>query len=419
VIYRILRPLARLASLIYFRKIFLLNVEAVPKEGPLLIVCNHPSAFLEACLLAVLLPRPLHFLTRGDFFKNRFFNWFLRQTHQIPIFRSKDGFEKLRNNPDTFAFCFQALKEEKAILIFPESWTVLEKRLRPLQKGAARLALGALSHVSSLNILPVGVTFSDPTKFRDLVTVKCGTPIPIHRPIHPADERMLITEITDKIEVDLRELMIHIERPEREPVFDALQQLRFTDQRLAGLPAISRVPDFPEEEVRLEKKINALSDPEGDLLADKINAYALELKRHGLVDRHFTNNARRSALCRILLIPGTLVFLAGKVISALPAWLTLQFLNSKVTNLPFYGPLKWVLGFFIFVLWYGICLLAGYLAGGITGMLVALIWLLLGYVTLLYFHDLGVRGFLAPLTMSGESRKQLAEMRKSINDTLS
>src|SRR5690606_7740872 len=132
----------------------------------------------------------LHFLTRGDFFRKSLFAWFLRQTHQVPIFRSEDGFDKLRTNRDTFSFCYQALEEHKVIVIFPETKTETEKRLRTVQKGAARIAYGTLARgmiAEPLRILPVGVTFSDPVTYRSMVTVRCGTTIPVFSPDDTAD----------------------------------------------------------------------------------------------------------------------------------------------------------------------------------------------------------------------------------------
>lgn len=414
VIYRIIRPMARLASLLYFRKIYLLNVEAVPKKGPLLLVCNHPSSFFEACILAVLLPRPLYFLTRGDFFKKKAFSWFLRQTHQIPIFRSQDGFDKLRNNQDTFAYCYQALREQKAILIFPESWTILEKRLRPMQKGAARLALGALRHIPDLNIFPVGVTFSNPLKFRGTVTVKCGNPIPVSLPPDTSDERAMMAVITSQIEKALRSLIIQIDQSEREPMYDMLQEITFHDSDIPKWPVISANDHFPAVETRLAEYTNTLSPDKESWLRQKINAYQETLRRYRLTDRHFTFTNRLSKAGRMLLAPAVVFLALGKIIFAIPTWFVIRFINAKIHKLPFYGPVKWVMGFYLIGPWCLMCLLAGYLIGGVAGMLVVFAWVMLGIIALLYFHDVSLKGFLTPLTLSSETRNSIKALRTEI-----
>lgn len=406
--------MARLADVLYFRKIFLLNVEVVPKLGPLLIVCNHPSSFFEPCILAVLMPRPLYFLTRGDFFKKRIFSWFLRQTHQIPIFRLQDGFEKLRNNTDTFAYCYQALSEHKSLLIFPESWTILEKRLRPMQKGAARLALGALKHIPDLNILPVGITFSNPTKFRSTVTVRCGKLIQVVNPKEISDERLAMAQLTTQIEAALRVLIVHIDRSEREPLYDSIQQLVFNSAGVPTSPVISAAVGFPSEELRLAEYINALSDDVTDALSAKITAYESALKQHQLTDRFFAGTNHWPEGARILLVLIVPLLILGKAIFALPGLLIPRFLNARIHKPPFYGPVKWAMGFYLFGVWILFLLILGYIIAGFTGFIVAFVWLMIGYFTLRHFHDIGTRGFLAPLMMSRESRQTLQELRNNI-----
>ena len=132
--------------------------EKIPLDKPLLLSCNHPMAFTEACLLACFLDRPLYFLVRGDVFNSKS-NWFLEKTHQIPIYRFRDGFSNMRRNASSFAWAHQALSDGKAILIFSEGNTKLQKKLSPLQKGLASLAFGAYEEkdVQGLVIVPIGI----------------------------------------------------------------------------------------------------------------------------------------------------------------------------------------------------------------------------------------------------------------------
>jgi len=74
--YRIVRPLARIALKTYFSKIYLNGLD--------------PSAFLEPCILATTLPRPLHFMVRGDLFQKPIYSAMLMSLHMIPMFRLKD-----------------------------------------------------------------------------------------------------------------------------------------------------------------------------------------------------------------------------------------------------------------------------------------------------------------------------------------
>ena len=160
-LYKFFRIVVRWAFRFYFRRITVIGKEHIPYRGAVLMLCNHPSSFLEAMLLACFQHRTLHFLVRGDMFEKKWLRPILKWTYQIPIYRKKDGFEKLRSNKSTFEFSYDKLAEKRAILIFPEASTEMVRYLRPLQKGAARLAIGAIEErpLDELIVIPCGVNF--------------------------------------------------------------------------------------------------------------------------------------------------------------------------------------------------------------------------------------------------------------------
>lgn len=85
-------------------------------------------------------------------FEKKWLKPILELTHQIPIFRMKDGFEKLKQNKSTFSRSFEILHEGKCILMFPEASTMYVPYMRPLQKGAARLACGTVEEFNTPNL---------------------------------------------------------------------------------------------------------------------------------------------------------------------------------------------------------------------------------------------------------------------------
>jgi len=105
--YKLLKVWAHLAFRLYFRRMFIFGRERIPKKGPVIFLVNHPSTFLEACIIASNQHRDLHFLVRGDMFEKKWLLPILRSTNQIPIYRFKDGFGKLRNNKSTFEQSFE------------------------------------------------------------------------------------------------------------------------------------------------------------------------------------------------------------------------------------------------------------------------------------------------------------------------
>ncbi len=55
--YRVFRALLTLCLNIFYRRIEAPGLEAIPQDGPLLLVANHGSALMDPLLLLVLVPR--------------------------------------------------------------------------------------------------------------------------------------------------------------------------------------------------------------------------------------------------------------------------------------------------------------------------------------------------------------------------
>ena len=195
----------------YFRKTIIYNREIVPEKGPLILASNHPSAFMEASVLSTVMKRPIHFLVRGDMFNPRF-RWLFEWTKQIPIYRQKDGISNLRKNASSFDLTYKKLGEGEAVLIFPEAKTILEKKMRPIQRGTAHLAFGAMPFIKDkdeLIIQPVGVNFTDPRVPGTDVVVVFGTPF--ITPHAKREDREAIENFTDQLSDALSPLIIQVD----------------------------------------------------------------------------------------------------------------------------------------------------------------------------------------------------------------
>jgi len=180
-LYYLVRPVARYVLRYYYRNIDLTGLENIPQNAAVILAANHPTAFIEPCILACFQPRTLWFLARGNLFKNRLYNAFLAAVHILPVFRLEDGgYSRLKDNFSTFDACFRALSKGKAIMNLAEGRCIHEKALRPIRKGTARLALGAMQRDSTLKevyIVPVGCNFTHPDRVRDQVMIRFGEPI--------------------------------------------------------------------------------------------------------------------------------------------------------------------------------------------------------------------------------------------------
>jgi 1-acyl-sn-glycerol-3-phosphate acyltransferase len=155
-----------------------LNKEGFDNHRPILLAVNHPNSALDAIVLACVLGRPLHFLARGDAFKHPLANWFLRKLNMLPVYRFSEGFENLEKNNGTFESCYEAFKHNSVILIFPEGSHSHEPFIRPLKKGAVKLALqSCVNGVRDLLILPVGINYTKLTQSGGELFINIGQSI--------------------------------------------------------------------------------------------------------------------------------------------------------------------------------------------------------------------------------------------------
>lgn len=177
--YSFFRVLMKLSLRFYFKKIRIEGVENIPENTPLLITPNHQNALIDPLLVGAFAPIPIHYLTRSDVFK-----WWLKpllkRLNMMPIYRIRDGYSKLSLNDQVFSSCKEVFRNNGAVLIFAEGNHGKEYYLRPLTKGAARLALQSEEALENdLMVLPVGLNFFDHQKSNSVVLMKFGQPIPV------------------------------------------------------------------------------------------------------------------------------------------------------------------------------------------------------------------------------------------------
>ncbi|MEP6711443.1 MAG: 1-acyl-sn-glycerol-3-phosphate acyltransferase [Ferruginibacter sp.] len=164
-LYRLLKIPARFALWIYCRHILINDKSILSSSGPLLIACNHPNSFLDAIILCSLFKRPVHSLTRGDVFKNKFSNALLRSLNMLPVYRTSEGVENVEHNYTSFAACKEIFKNNGIVLIFSEGRCINEWHLRSLMKGTARLATSSWQQGIDLKVLPLGINYQSFTSF--------------------------------------------------------------------------------------------------------------------------------------------------------------------------------------------------------------------------------------------------------------
>lgn len=118
----------------------------IPKEGPALLVGDHPN-IIDGLVLAVVSPRPVKILVAAELCTSKIVKNIINQLGWLPVERHQKG-----QNGDTMQTCVDALERGEVVAIFPEGKTNYGKELLPFKAGAALLA-----HQSGAPVIPFSV----------------------------------------------------------------------------------------------------------------------------------------------------------------------------------------------------------------------------------------------------------------------
>src|ERR1044071_9843594 len=140
-LYRILKVIVGLGIRIYYREIRVVNQENLDHGGPLILIANHPNTLMDAWIMGFINRRRVHYMAKATFFNSPFKRSILRAIGMIPINRKSDGTTAGVNNRDSFEACYELLERGEILVIFPEGTSYLERRLREIKTGTARIAL--------------------------------------------------------------------------------------------------------------------------------------------------------------------------------------------------------------------------------------------------------------------------------------
>jgi 1-acyl-sn-glycerol-3-phosphate acyltransferase len=344
-LYYLVRPIARLSLRFYLRRIDLVGTERIPRDKPVILAANHPTTFIEPCILACFLDRPLSFLARGDFFRKSLFARLLRSLHILPVFRLRDGgYQKLKDNYKTFEACFTALRQRKTLMILAEGRCIHEKRLRPLKKGTARIALGALDQYPDLGevyVVPVGVNFDYADRLRAHAMIEFGEPMLASSYLERYRDHanQTITEFTDDLRGRLRESVIHVDDLDNDLLAEAAFLLDRSEHPRELYPTVGRVDNGLRNELAIAERINAATD-----LADlrhRADRYFHRLRWLRLDDAAVRGRYRRARQRSGRYFWGLLPALVIALFHA-PIWLLAQFIpGTTIRQLEFVSPVRW------------------------------------------------------------------------------
>jgi glycerol-3-phosphate O-acyltransferase / dihydroxyacetone phosphate acyltransferase len=236
---RLVHAFIAVALRLFFRRIEVDGVEKVPHDEPLIFVLNHPNGLIDPALVFVALPRRVSFLAKSTLFGLPILGFMLRSLETLPLYRqvdSEDKGDKVALNQRTFAACFELLRQNRCIALFPEGVSHNETKLLPIKTGAARIALGALSvnqsELKSLKIFLVGLYYTSKTRFRSEALLHFGEPFevfPVALDAEGQPPREAVRELSEQIADNLRRVTLNVENT------DALEVVTRTEQLFSSV----------------------------------------------------------------------------------------------------------------------------------------------------------------------------------------
>jgi len=125
----------QVASMVVFCGFFRVRVfgrENVPLTGPVILLCNHQS-FLDPILCGLGLQRELDYVARDSLFHNRWFGKYISSLNAFPIQRDRADVAAIK-------LIIERLKNDRAIVLFPESTRTPDGKIRPIKSGFELIA---------------------------------------------------------------------------------------------------------------------------------------------------------------------------------------------------------------------------------------------------------------------------------------
>ncbi|MDN4164925.1 1-acyl-sn-glycerol-3-phosphate acyltransferase [Cytophagales bacterium LB-30] len=336
-LYWTLKYIVYFAFRAYFKRIYISGAHHIPKNKPVILASNHPNSFLDAIVMGVLLRRPVHFLARGDVFNTPFKKWLLWQIKMLPIYRMEEGMENLHKNEETFAKCDKILSNNGIILIFSEGLCIIEKRLRKLRKGTARIAFTTEAEsgwTRDIQVVPVGLNYQEATQARTRVMMAFDAPIQVKsfQEVYDQNPAIAIRQFNEQLTQQLRQLVIHVADRANDTLAEQILEIRRNDWASEGIGAwLRKQDDNRKKEWEAIEALNALSVEEQEALKTASNAYFKQLKKLGLKDKEVQRRPKNRIGKMLLVLLVSPIALMGWLGNVGP-WLLAQKITRKVVK---------------------------------------------------------------------------------------
>ena len=361
-LYRLLKFIIGIGIRLYYREIKIRHKEYLRHDGPIIIIANHPNTMMDAWIIAQSISQPIYFMAKGTFFNTPLKRRILGSLGMIPINRPIDNKTTGVDNNASFEACYKVLEEGKTLLVFPEGNSMMERQLRELKSGTARIALEVEQrHQGNLNlkVIPIGIFYSQGEKFRSsvMLTVEQGLYVTDHLDEFAKNPSAAAKKLTSRFRQHLERVLVTSDSMEQEQLIDDVYDIVKDDKSKAHVE--SRVEQLKQISERIEE-IQLLKP----YLIEEIQALVKEIHWQSQklqIRKDFLNKRFRSSpyVLKLILslvygIFGLPVFLFGFIHSIIPFKATDLLMPKLIKNVEYYAPIAVLMGLVLYPLNYGL-----------------------------------------------------------------
>ncbi len=365
-LYNFLKLLMSITTRVFFRSIVIRNKELVPPNGPLMVLANHPSTFMDPIVVATILKRKVYFLAKGELFKTKLTRWLLPKLNMIPVYRKQDDPSLMNKNEETFNKCFEHLEKGGVILMFPEGISITERKLKPIKSGAARIVLGAEARNNfklNVKIVTVGLNYENPHKFNRNLFININSPINCadYKDKYENDHFKAAQDLTNDITKSLEKLVIDIEDEKTDYLVNNIETLyKYKISADLGISEDDKSRDFLITK-NIVETVNyyRISQPlRVEAMRERLKIYFENLKQIGLTDDDIRKTQSNNSFvlnnlkALFIIVLGFPIYLYGLINNFLPFEIPGFIARRTTKSIEFRGAIGMVGGMFTFLIFH-------------------------------------------------------------------
>ena len=359
--YTIGSVFANVAMRLYHRRIWISGTENISPNTPIIFAPNHQNALLDAMAIIYAMPGQTVFLARADIFRISILSWFFRGIKMLPVYRIRDGKENLSNNDSVFDEAVGVLKDKKHLALFPEAVHNPHRSLLPLKKGIPRIAFLAEEQHNfelGLEVVPIGIYYSDTDRFDEILQIQVGKPIALadFKDQYSKNPQKSMISLRNAIADGIRPLIIDIKDKTHYRMYECLRYLynKKMRQRL-DLTFAEQPEKFIADKAIIKMVFENTKD--NDELLESLNKRAIRivniLQENNMEPRNFHPSVKKGiiALRLVASIPLLPFLLYGGLNHIVPITLGM-FGSKKIPDPQFISSVKFIVGLVITPIFY-------------------------------------------------------------------